>query len=191
MASAKKKKREFVQLPAQAGCVCTCICCLFVCTAVFAFLCVLACAARYSFIEPFCFVYYMPRCVCIHYLHAHSAGSQYELLCVRLCVYAQVCVCLLNADGSTSWWPTAGKRERGWESGRTDKKEWVQSSEADDCVFVGVNLFITDATEISIEMILVTDFALDISDGRHPNVYVYRTGAGSAERDAGIRKSDG
>lgn len=83
----KKKKREFVQLPAQAGCVCTCICCLFVCTAVFAFLCVLACAARYSFIEPFCFVYYMPRCVCIHYLHAHSAGSQYELLCVRVCVY--------------------------------------------------------------------------------------------------------
>lgn len=111
--------------------------------------------------------------------------------CVCVCVYAQVCVCLLNADGSTSWWPTAGKRERGWESGRTDKKECVQSSEADDCVFVRVNLFITDATEISIEMILVTDFALDISDGRHPNVYVYRTGAGSAERDAGMRKSDG
>lgn len=54
-----------------------------------------------------------------------------------------------------------------------------------------MNLFITDATEISIEMILVTDFALDISDGRHPNVYVYRTGAGNAERDGGMRKSDG
>lgn len=48
------------------------------------------------------------------------------------------------------------KRERGSRGGR-DKNEQVQSSEADDCVFVRVNLFITDAREISIEMILVTD----------------------------------
>lgn len=46
--------------------------------------------------------------------------------------------------------------ERGSQGGK-DKNELVQSSEADDCVFIRVNLFITDAREISIEMILVTD----------------------------------
>lgn len=70
-----------------------------------------------------------------------------------------------------------------------DKKDRVQSSEADDCVFAGVHLFIADATEISIEMISATDFAQDISDGRHPNVYVYR--AGAWERDGGVWGSDG
>lgn len=58
-----------------------------------------------------------------------------------------------------------------------DKKDRVQSSEADDCVFAGVHLFIADATEISIEMISATGFAQDISDGRRPNVYVYRVEA--------------
>lgn len=46
-----------------------------------------------------------------------------------------------------------GKEREGGE----DKNEPVQSSEADDCVFIRVNLFITDAREISIEMILVTE----------------------------------
>lgn len=82
------------------------------------------------------------------------------------------------------------ERERGWESGRTDKKDRVQSSEADDCVFAGVHLFIADATEISIEMIPATDFALDISDGRRPNVYVYRRGS-VGKRDVGMWESDG
>lgn len=59
-----------------------------------------------------------------------------------------------------------GKKERGSQEGK-DKNKRVQSSEDDDCVFVRVNLFITDAREISIEMIPVT-VALDISDGRHP-----------------------
>lgn len=63
------------------------------------------------------------------------------------------------------------EKERGSQGGKDKKKKKkkrVQSSEADDCVFVGVNLFITDAREISIEMILVTDSLLDISNGRHP-----------------------
>lgn len=70
-----------------------------------------------------------------------------------------------------------------------DEKGRVQSSEADDCVFAEVHLFIADATEISIEMIPATDFVLDISDGRRPNVYVYRTGA--RERDVGMWEGDG
>lgn len=116
---------------------------------------------------------YMPSCLCIQYLHAHSAGSQCEPLCAR--------VCLSNADGSTFRRPSGGKKEerkRRWESGRMDKKDRVQSSEADDCVFAEVQLFIADATEISIEMISATDFAPDISDGRRPNVYVYRAVGG-------------
>lgn len=73
-------------------------------------------------------------------------------VCVRLC-FVRTCVrvCLLNAAGFRSWW-----REReGWR--QRIKTNEVQSSEADDCVFVGLNLFITDARKISIETILVTD----------------------------------
>lgn len=108
-------------------------------------------------------------------------------LCVQVCVYR-----MRMAPHSDS--PLVGKtkreRERGWESGRMDKKDRVQSSEADDCVFAaGVHLFIADATEISIEMISATDFAQDISDGRRPNVYVYR--AGARERDGAMWGSDG
>lgn len=63
--------------------------------------------------------------------------------------------------------------------GKIDKekkiKNTAQSSEADDCVFVRVNLLITDAREISIEMILVTDSLWISPMAETQNVYVYRT----------------
>lgn len=65
-------------------------------------------------------------------------------------------------------------REGGSQGGK-NKNERVQSSEADDCVFVRVNLFITDAREISIEMILVTDSPWISPMADTQNVYVYRT----------------
>lgn len=101
-------------------------------------------------------------------------------LCVQVCVFIE---CGWLHILMAHWWEEEREKE-GWESGRMDKKDQVQSSEADDCVFAGVHLFIADATEISIEMIPATDFALDISDGRRPNVYVYRSGA--RERDVGM-----
>lgn len=55
------------------------------------------------------------------------------------------------------------------------KTNGFQSSEADDCVFVSVNLFITDAREISIEMIPVTDSPWISPMADTQNVYVYRT----------------
>lgn len=70
------------------------------------------------------------------------------------------------------------EEEAGRVKGGKDKIERVQSSEADDCVFVGVNLFITDAGEISIEMILVTDLPWISPVADTQNVYVYRTRGG-------------
>lgn len=67
-----------------------------------------------------------------------------------------------------------GKTDRESHGGK-DKKERVQSSEADDCVFVGLNLFITDAREISIEMILVTQWPCISPMADTQNVDVYRT----------------
>lgn len=94
-------------------------------------------------------------------------------MCVCAPVFARVCVCLLNAAGFRSWLASSVKRERS--HGGKDKNERVQSSEADDCVFVRVNLFITDAREISIEMILVTDSPWISPMADTQNVYVYRT----------------
>lgn len=70
------------------------------------------------------------------------------------------------------------ENERGGDKGGKEKNQWVQSSEADNCVFVRVNLFITDAREISIEMILVTDLPWISPMADTQNVYVYRTRGG-------------
>ena len=56
-------------------------------------------------------------------------------------------------------------------------------------MFVRVNLFITDAREISIEMILVTDSPWISPMADTQNVYVYRTRGGRVERDGGVRAS--
>lgn len=70
------------------------------------------------------------------------------------------------------------ENEGGGDKGGKEKNQWVQSSEADNCVFVRVNLFITDAREISIEMILVTDLPWISPMADTQNVYVYRTRGG-------------
>lgn len=130
------------QLLAQSG-VCACVCpahlrqCLFVCI----YVCV-----RYSFV-----VQYALLC-CVHYLHVCSAESKYVCVCTPvLCAYMCPCVFI-----ECCWLQILMEREReGWR--QRIKTNEVQSSEADDCVFVGLNLFITDARKISIETILVTD----------------------------------
>lgn len=80
--------------------------------------------------------------------------------------------------------PALGKKRKRGSQGGNDKNKQVQSSEADDCVFVRVNLFITDAREISIEMIVVTDSPWISPMADTQNVYVHRT-RGRAERDGG------
>lgn len=103
MASSEKKKKKKKQ-----AWICTTASTIWKCAhtyLLFAYVqgTVLACAAPVYFIEGFCSVCYMPCCLCIHYLHAHAAGSQYEPLCAS--------VCLSNVDGFTFWWPMSGKKE--------------------------------------------------------------------------------
>lgn len=92
-------------------------------------------------------------------------------VCVPLFVCTRVCVFIecgwLQILVAWLW----EKRER--ESGM--KTNGPNPYEADDCVFVRVNLFITDAREISIEMILVTDSPSISQMAGTQNVYVYRT----------------
>ena len=80
-----------------------------------------------------------------------------ERVCVCVCVCVtlfvpvfvctSICVCVhqncLSPDRDAPW--------------REQARVRIQSSEADDNGFARVNLLITDAKEISIEMILVTD----------------------------------
>lgn len=87
-------------------------------------------------------------------------------------------VCFETQPGFRSRRPRAGRREGEEGKGRDKRKKKnkrVQSSEADDCVFVRANLFITDAREISIEMILVTDSPWISPMADTQNVYVYRS----------------
>lgn len=128
---------------------------LFVCVhySVFAFVCVLVCTVCYSFIVQFCFVYTI---CCVVYAYTICMFALLRVnKCMCVCVHEPVCVYWMrlawDPDG-----PVLGKEREGVREARI-KNERVQSSEADDCVFVRVNLFITDAREISIEMILVTD----------------------------------
>ncbi len=142
--------------------VSTCLSCtsaaVFVCVHSSVYICAYATVLLYSF-------------VCTYYLHVCCAGSKY------VCVH----VCLLNAAGFRSecrcWEKTEREKiekERDSHGGK-DKSKQVQFSEADDCVFVRVNLFITDAKEISIEMILVTHWPWISPMADTQNVDVYRT----------------
>lgn len=98
-----------------------------------------------------------------------------------MCVCARVCVFIIECGWLQILTAQLWEIERGGSQGGKDETERVQSSEADDCVFVRANLLITDAREISIEMILVTASPWISPMADTQNVYVYRTGGESRE----------
>ena len=119
-----------------------------------------------------CCVQYMLRHVCIHCLCICPAEGKYVCSCAHV-VFVSKRSPASDPDGPA---PGEGRARRGREGIKEKKKnKRVQSSEADDCVFVRANLFITDAREISIEMILVTDSPWISPMADTQNVYVYRS----------------